>query len=391
MASLIKGKRTRDKRVTYCVQLTLPSGQRPKINFGSVSKTYAMTARLHIEHLEVAKKTGCSVPEETVEWLARLGSKVHQRLEKIGLVTAKRVAERKKVWTVGECADRYIASVKGQIKPTTRSKLEQGKKWLVKGFGNEQPIDSLTVGQAKDWRNKLKGGLAEATVATHVKCAKQFFGHAVDHEVITSSPFANVEPGRQTNDRRKFFVERKEFYQAIEYCPDVQWRLILALPRLAGLRVPSEIGALKWEHVDWVNARITVPVPKLEHREGRESRQIPLFKDLRPFLEAAREAADVDAVWVVPQASKQNAKTNLRTQLLRILKAAGIKPWPRIFQNLRASCETELIREYSLHEVCSWIGNSPNVAVRHYLVVTDDAFARAAGQGSDEAGKSSSP
>ena len=34
--------------------------------------------------------------------------------------------------------------------------------------------------------------------------------------------------------------------------------------------------------------------------------------------------------------------SNLRTQFLRIIDKAMVEPWPRLFQNLRASCETEL-------------------------------------------------
>jgi hypothetical protein len=46
---------------------------------------------------------------------------------------------------------------------------------------------------------------------------------------------------------------------------------------------------------------------------------------------------------------QQNA--NLRTQFERILKRAGIQPWERLFQNLRASRETEMANQYPLHVV----------------------------------------
>src|SRR5262249_35242701 len=68
---------------------------------------------------------------------------------------------------------------------------------------------------------------------------------------------------------------------------------------------------------------------------------------------------------------------NLRTQLLRIMRKAGVKPWPRLFQNLRASRETELADQFPLHVVTDWIGNSPDVATRHYLKTTDDHFRKA--------------
>jgi hypothetical protein len=36
--------------------------------------------------------------------------------------------------------------------------------------------------------------------------------------------------------------------------------------------------------------------------------------------------------------------------------------------------------EFPIHVVCEWIGNSPDVARKHSITVTDDHFARAAGE-----------
>ena len=41
--------------------------------------------------------------------------------------------------------------------------------------------------------------------------------------------------------------------------------------------------------------------------------------------------------------------------------------------------KTELQREFPLHVVCSWLGNSPRIAQQSYLLVTEDDFAKAAG------------
>ena len=58
-------------------------------------------------------------------------------------------------------------------------------------------------------------------------------------------------------------------------------------------------------------------------------------------------------------------------------KRAGFDSWPRLFQNLRASRETELANEFPLHVVTVWLGNTERVASKHYLQVTDDHFAQA--------------
>ena len=66
---------------------------------------------------------------------------------------------------------------------------------------------------------------------------------------------------------------------------------------------------------------------------------------------------------------------NLRTTFEKIIKRAGLVPWSRLFQNLRASRETELMAKH----VASWIGDSVPVAMRHYAMATDESFQAAAG------------
>jgi hypothetical protein len=58
--------------------------------------------------------------------------------------------------------------------------------------------------------------------------------------------------------------------------------------------------------------------------------------------------------------------------LLKIIRHAGLTPWPKLFQNLRSSRQTEFAESFPSHVVCAWIGNSETVAAKHYLQVTDD-------------------
>ena len=111
------------------------------------------------------------------------------------------------------------------------------------------------------------------------------------------------------------------------------------------------------------------------HIEGKESRMIPMFPELKPYLEEAFEQAAPETEFVINRYRSCNA--NLRTQLMRIIKRAGMKPWPKPFQNLRSTRETELMEKFPARVVCGWIGNSEAIALKHYLQVTDDDFERA--------------
>ena len=144
---------------------------------------------------------------------------------------------------------------------------------------------------------------------------------------------------------------------------------------MGGLRCPSELLLLTWQDVDWERSRIRVHSPKTEHHEGKESRIVPLFPELVPYLREVFEQAEPGSEYVVTRYRSMNY--NLRTQLLRIIAKAGLEPWPKLFQNLRSTRETELAEHWPEHVVCAWIGNSKKVAREHYLQVTDEHFRRA--------------
>jgi len=116
---------------------------------------------------------------------------------------------------------------------------------------------------------------------------------------------------------------------------------------------------------------------KTEHHAGKGTRTIPIFPKLRPYLDLAWDSAKPGAIHVIQRYRSANA--NLRTQLTRILEKAGVAPWPKLFQNLRASRATELASEHPAHVAAAWLGHSTLVANRHYWQVTDADFAKAIG------------
>ena len=149
----------------------------------------------------------------------------------------------------------------------------------------------------------------------------------------------------------------------------------MALCRYGGIRCPFELLPLTWADVDWERNRFFVRSPKTEHLDGGAGRWVPIFGELRPYLEDAFERAEPGTVYLVNRYRDTNQ--NLRTQLQRICKRAGVEPWGKPFHNLRASRETGLAAEYSLHVVCTWIGNSAAIAKAHYSTVTDADYEKA--------------
>jgi len=103
-----------------------------------------------------------------------------------------------------------------------------------------------------------------------------------------------------------------------------------------------------------------VQSPKTEHHVDKASRTIPLFAELQPILLEAFELAPEGAVYIVGGNHREAANTpsgwrncNLPTQFKRLIKRAGLTPWPRLFHAMRASRETELAKEFPIHVVTS--------------------------------------
>lgn len=243
-------------------------------------------------------------------------------------------------------------------------------------FGADRDLRSVTPGDADAWLHWLSERYAPGTTGRTVKRAKQFFRAAVRSRLVSENPFQDVKPPSQVNRARQFFVTPEMAARVLEACPDAEWRLIFPLCRYGGLRCPSELLRLKWEDVLWDRGRFCVHSPKKEHLECGGVRWVPIFPELRSYLEEAFEQAAPGAIYVISRYRDTNA--NLRTCLLKIIRRAGLTPWPKLFVNLRATRETELAAIYPIHVVCAWIGNSEAVAAKHYLQVTEGDFERAA-------------
>ena len=111
---------------------------------------------------------------------------------------------------------------------------------------------------------------------------------------------------------------------------------------------------------------------------------VPIFPQLRPYIEDCRELAEDGAEFVI--AKHRFGSCNLRTTMQKIVKRAGLNVWPRLFQNLRSSRETELLSEgFQLQTVVAWLGNSPTVALKSYLQVREEDYQKATQKVADKA------
>ncbi len=190
--------------------------------------------------------------------------------------------------------------------------------------------------------------------------------------MVAASSFEELTAGSQQNPDRSFYVSPEVIAAMLDRCPGVFWRLMVALGRYAGLRIPSEVTSLTWDDVAWDTGRLMVRSPKTARHEGHAVRLVPICPELRGILaEAYEQAADGEKL-ILPRAL--TGASNLRTTFTKIITRAGHEPWRRLFQNLRASCATDWVEKYPNHVVAKWLGHSPMIAATHYLQTRERHF-----------------
>jgi len=368
-----------DKRTGARVVLVIcPDGKRRPIRLGKVTKAQANEVKRHVEHLANFRVHGSALPPSTAEWLANVPDRLRKRLVVCRLADRH---ERADVPTLGAWLEQYISG-REDVKPGTRTIYGHTRQNLLDYFKADKPLDAITAGDADAFGVYLRTGakLADSTARRRLGIAKQFYRAAVRRKLLTENPFDGQAVSVRENPRRQYFVTRAETEAVLAALPDAKWRLAFALARYGGLRCPSEIVRLTWADVSWDRVRFTVHASKTEHHADAGVRIVPIFPELRPYFREAFEAAEDGEVYCCPQYKPKSAGMMYRKAVESAMRSAGVKPWPKLFQNCRASRETELAERYPVQVICQWIGNSPAVAAKHYLQVTEDHYAQAAAQ-----------
>ncbi len=348
---------------------------------GKPGKGAATEFKGHLENLITAYKNAVSPAPKTQAWIADLSEEMHGRIAKHGLLTPHQDQDQQEAATLGKLIDEITKLA--DVKPNTLITYAMSRRFLVEFFGEDKPLADIGPKEAEQFRASLKTEkkLAEATIAKRIKHGRQWFKRAIDWGLVSRNPFAGVKIGSMANSDREHFIDRATADKVMAACPNLEWKLIFALSRYGGLRCPSEHLALRREDVDFEHGRLWVRSSKTEGHEGGEGRHVPIFPELRDLLaERFKDTLAGSELAIAGHGDKVHGSLtscNLRTQFQRILKAAGVKAWPRLFHNLRATRQTELCERFPVHVVCDWLGNSPTIAKSHYLQTTDAHFALA--------------
>jgi len=349
-----------------------PDGRRKTIRLGKCDRKTAESVCRHVEALLAARIAGQPVPRATATWLASLGTVLRDKLAAVGLAEAA----NSRPPTLGAFLDELFALRQAELKPSTMTVLRQARRWLERFLDPATRLDAITPQDADRVRALLLEGRAKATANKWTRLMKEFFAAAVRRGLISANPFGHIRGLAVVGDRsRRVFIPADEVRRVLEVIPCPQFRLLVTLARWGGLRIPSEAAGLRWSDIDLPRGRMVIHAPKTAHHADGGVRIVPIFPEVRQALEELWETlpeGSSDAV-----ITRYPSVANLRTQLARWCLTAGIKPWLKPFQNMRATRATELADQFPSHVCASWLGHSERIADQFYRSVTDEHFARA--------------
>jgi integrase len=353
-----------------------PDGARKASGWASATARAAESICRHVEALLAAKIGGQPVPRDTAAWLANIGAPLRDKLAAVGLVDPAPLTT-----TVADLLEQYLG--RADVKKSSKTARRCWGKQLIELLGNRS-VATITPRDAERVRDALvQTGLAGPTVGRRLRFARQLFRMAALSGLIQRNPFDCLSHNfREGNLPQRDYAEVKDVERLLEQSPP-PWRVLIALGRYAALRCPSEALLLRWADVNLPSRRLTVTSPKTEN-QGKPWRVVPIVPRLAEVLREAWELAEPGAEYVVdlPQyrdSAENWINCNIRTQLARIARRAGVPAWKRPFRVLRSSCVTDWAREHPVHCVAAWAGHTVAVAGRHYLTVTDADFERATG------------
>jgi len=382
------------------------NGDRRQIRPGKVNKSTAEQIGRHVDAL-VGYRVGGSVsmPRQTALWLADVGDTLRKKLENAGLIDPVEDVEpepepegdEKPQVTLAQFLDEHVAhgrTAKGEpASPATLVKWRPTVAYLKERFAGKL-LDEITAEDAYQFRVWLderrikqktagrKGKpMTENAKRRHIATCKMFFNAAKRRGLVESNPFKAQVSGTQANRKRDHFVTMGDTRKLLNAAPDAQWRLLIALWRLAGLR-KMEVFRLTWGDVLRNDGTLRVHSSKTAHLDGYDVRYVPI-RDVREYLDEAFQAALPNGKRSLPADAPiitrfSSSNSNLDKPFRQIVENAGLVPWPKLFQNLRASCETQWLKDHERPDlVANWIGHSVTVQRKSYVQHTPedvDAF-----------------
>jgi len=350
--------------------------KRRTIHLGSKRYSRKTAGRLKeiVETLVYYRRNETTIPDKTTEhWLKNAPVELRAKLVKAGLLIVDEAKTCQQLW------DEFQKDKTG-IKPKTIKAYNECRTHFFKTFSPTETIEKITPERLLKWKAAMLATHAEASVAGYIKNLSAVLRWAVKTQKwLSENPLEEIKRGSFVNDDNNRTISMEEYAKLLNACPNQEWRTIIALARIGGLRCPSELQQLRWSDIDWEKNWFTVWSPKTEHHEGKDKRVVPLFHELQTELKQHFSLDETKGNEFVIQ-GLQGTAWCLHEPFQKIARNAGLGTIDRPFDSLRTTRSHEVWERWGAAKENAWIGHSEAIRKKHYKgQFSDEAFAEAAG------------
>lgn len=287
-------------------------------------------------------------------------------------------ANKGKAPTLRDFVTMYVDHKKHEFEPKSMDLVERAIVFLIRHFGENRRIDTISPVDALGFKAALADGklknetgkardLSFQSVNIYLRQIKSMFGYAVTMEFLATNPFSKAVT-RVKTDKSWHYVTQEELTKIMDAAlPDVA--IVIALCRLAGLR-RGEAISLEWDNVNWEAGSIEVIEKDGWKPKDKESRIVPMCKELSEIMLVAYENATAGQKKVCTP-----SVLNLNQNVLRAIARAGLPRYAKPLHTLRKCCLSDWASNNPLHAVKDWAGHSSiETTEKHYLKSNDKDF-----------------
>lgn len=361
------------------------AGNRRNLTLGKLPYSKVTSFCHHVEMLvEHVKFGGKTLSPVLQSWVGELSDRHRCQLGEIGLFDYRAIDE------VGELFDKYAddydgrsdvsQSSKTKVRSTINNRAGKLRKIQLKTLeptqrSIRQNADPVWSDEAKkifaDFNSWQRNYFAAATWTRDNKLYSSIGIWAVKQGYCDHNPFSILPSASMVNEERNEYITQEMAIDAMDSCLSPDIRLTIAMGRFAGLRTCSEVRTMKWEHVDWDAGQLTIIDSK-----KKKPRTMPLFDRIRAELRRQQEFTG-ETRWVASEKLRAAASSDNYQKIRDAITRSGQVPWKRVRQNLRASCENDLLELFDERLVTQWIGHSVSVSRDHYQKLRPSDYQKA--------------
>lgn len=361
-------------------------GKRAKFTLGKISKPQAFYFASKVDLLADFKKNGGALlPGELQSWVDGVHDRHRQQLSDIGVFSDYysniTVIELTRLFLEDyESRPGIEESTKRKTRSTLENRIGKLEKYRLSDIEPKQKssrrnaLPILSPESRKilvDFNSWQRNFYAKATWSRDNKLLRSIGKYAVENGFCDFNPFTTLPTESMVNDERNATIPVESVLDAMDACLDPDTELALALARFSAFRTPSEVRTLKWKHVDFNNGRIEI----LDSKKKRP-RFMPLFDRVRTALESQLAHTERER-FVVSKSFRSKSDSDNYQRISEAIRRSGQELWPRLRQNLRSSCENDLLEIFPERLVAAWVGHTIRVSRDHYQKQRNSSFAAA--------------